>query len=127
MPSGKTCRVPATRGRQFCYHHDPDTRERRPLRSFASGIEPLDSLSSLHRLIEDAVRQLLQGNIDTRRARAIMTAAREAIYTSAFSLQGLHILCSAAFDRINRTADHVPRPKTEASGPQAAPQTGSQE
>src|SRR5436309_1131515 len=92
MSSGKTCGVPASRGSKFCHHHDPDRRERKPLRHFASGIEPLDSLGSMHRLIHDTVRQLVQGRIDSRRARAVLAAIRDSISIAETMMQGLRIL-----------------------------------
>jgi hypothetical protein len=103
MPNGKTCGVPASRGRRFCYHHDPDRRERKPLRAFAASLEPLDSISGLHRLIDQTMRHLLQGKIDGRRARAIIATVHDALAMYEHQLRGVNILCGAAYDRINRT------------------------
>jgi hypothetical protein len=113
MLTGLTCGSPAARGSKFCFHHNPDRRERKPLRALAAGIEPLDSLSAIHHLINETVRLMLQGRIDSRRARTVIATARDAVSIHESQIKGLHILCGAAFDRINRTPDG-PRSTSES-------------
>ena len=103
LPSGRTCAMPASRGSRFCYHHDPDRPK--PLRAFAASLEPLDSITGLYRLLDDTMRQLLQGKPDARRARAVVATVRECLMIQATQLRGLDILCQAATDRVNRTPD----------------------
>jgi hypothetical protein len=103
MTRGKTCGVPASRGSRYCYHHDPDRRERKPLRGFAASIESLDSISAMHYLIMQSIRELLQGKLDARRARALVSSARDAIAIYESQLRGLTVLCGAVFEQINRT------------------------
>ena len=70
--NGKTCDAPAMRYKKFCYHHDPDRRERKPMRAFAASIAPPESLSDIQRNIADTLSLILQGKLDSRRAGKIL-------------------------------------------------------
>lgn len=79
MPDGHLCGSPALKSRRTCYHHDPNRRERKPLRRVAASVQALDTVTGIQNVLRDAVRLIYQGKLDNRRARNVITLTEKAI------------------------------------------------
>jgi hypothetical protein len=79
MPDGHLCASPALRGRRTCYHHDPNRRERQPLRRVAAATPSLDTVAGIQHVLRDAIRLSYQGKLDNRRARNVVALADRAV------------------------------------------------
>jgi hypothetical protein len=96
MRTGLTCGVPARRGHAFCYHHDPDHRERKPLRKVAASLPPLDSYGSIRFVLGQTLALLYQAKLDSRRAAQIMRAIERATETYKIRVRELALLQKTA-------------------------------